>query len=260
MSRIFVTGDIHGDPFERFSFHTFPESRKLTRDDYVIVVGDFGCVWDKVESKEESYKLDWLNDKPFTTFFIGGNHENWDRLRDLPLIDAYGAKLAQIRENIYFIPNATIMDMHGRKIFFFGGAMSTDRGGLELNTFYPEEGKSWWRSEIPSKEEMLKGVNLLESVGSKVDIIITHTMPINSVNAFIEENGYHQVRAMDPTANFLSYVENHTKFGKWFCGHFHKNSKFGNVNCLYKHIVDIDNCMNYNVQSAFTDGLYHPLW
>ena len=32
--------------------------------------------------------------------------------------------------------------------------MSTDRGGLDPNIFYPEEGKDWWRGEIPTHEEM----------------------------------------------------------------------------------------------------------
>lgn len=38
--------------------------------------GDFGGVWNG--SPEENYWLDWLEDKPFTTLFISGNHENYD--------------------------------------------------------------------------------------------------------------------------------------------------------------------------------------
>ena len=43
----------------------------MTKDDYVIVLGDFG-IWDN--SKRENYNLDWLEDRPFTTLFISGNH------------------------------------------------------------------------------------------------------------------------------------------------------------------------------------------
>ena len=67
-----VTGDIHGDP-RRFSVDSFPEQKEMTRDDFVIILGDFGLVWSN--SKEEKYWLDWLNDKPFTTLFVDGNHE-----------------------------------------------------------------------------------------------------------------------------------------------------------------------------------------
>ena len=38
---IFVTGDCHGD-YRRFSRENFPEQKKLTKSDYVIIAGDFG--------------------------------------------------------------------------------------------------------------------------------------------------------------------------------------------------------------------------
>lgn len=48
----------------------------MTKQDYVIICGDFGGVWDG--SKREKYWLDWLEDKPFTTLFVSGNHENYN--------------------------------------------------------------------------------------------------------------------------------------------------------------------------------------
>ena len=59
---IFVTGDCHGD-FQRFSRKHFPQRRHIGRDDYMIVAGDFGGVWNG--SSEERKKLDWLDEKPF---------------------------------------------------------------------------------------------------------------------------------------------------------------------------------------------------
>lgn len=50
----------------------------MTKDDYVIICGDFGGVWD--EGKMETVLLDWLDSKSFTTLFVDGNHENFDRL------------------------------------------------------------------------------------------------------------------------------------------------------------------------------------
>lgn len=71
---IYITGDIHGDP-TRFSKEAFPEQDTMTKEDYVIICGDFGLVWDKEESKNERYWLNWLQNKPFTTLFVDGNHE-----------------------------------------------------------------------------------------------------------------------------------------------------------------------------------------
>lgn len=38
---VFVTGDTHAC-FNKFSTKRFPEQRQLTREDFVIVCGDFG--------------------------------------------------------------------------------------------------------------------------------------------------------------------------------------------------------------------------
>ena len=53
-------------------------------NDFVVICGDFGGVWDPClaefgETPAERYALDWLEEKPFTTLFVPGNHENYDR-------------------------------------------------------------------------------------------------------------------------------------------------------------------------------------
>ena len=60
---VFVTGDTHGDWINRLNVDSFPEQKEMTKDDYVIICGDFG-IWDN--SKREKYNLGWLDDKPFT--------------------------------------------------------------------------------------------------------------------------------------------------------------------------------------------------
>ena len=45
---IYITGDIHGDT-KRFSQANFPEQKNLTKDDFVIVLGDFGVTVKGVE-------------------------------------------------------------------------------------------------------------------------------------------------------------------------------------------------------------------
>ena len=77
---IYITGDCHAN-FGRFSTDIFPEQKEMTKGDYVIICGDFGGVWDKgEESPREKWYMNWLEDKPFTTLFVDGNHENFDRL------------------------------------------------------------------------------------------------------------------------------------------------------------------------------------
>ncbi|MFR6682955.1 MAG: metallophosphoesterase [Dorea formicigenerans] len=82
---IYITGDCHRN-FERFNTRNFPEQKEMTKDDYVIICGDFGGVWNKDgESKMETSVLDWLDGKAFTTLFVDGNHENFDRLYAYPV-------------------------------------------------------------------------------------------------------------------------------------------------------------------------------
>lgn len=79
---IYVTGDTHGDWISRLNSNAFPEGKTLTKDDYVIICGDFG-LWH--DTKEERYNLKWLSEKSFTTLFACGNHENYDRLYQYPV-------------------------------------------------------------------------------------------------------------------------------------------------------------------------------
>ena len=47
---LYVTGDCHAD-WHRFTLSEFPEQKELTRDDFVIVCGDFG-IWHKNKKED----------------------------------------------------------------------------------------------------------------------------------------------------------------------------------------------------------------
>ena len=48
---IYATGDLHGNSL-RFQPQYFPEQSEMTKDDYMIVCGDFGCVWNGDKSDD----------------------------------------------------------------------------------------------------------------------------------------------------------------------------------------------------------------
>ena len=124
---IFVTGDCHGD-FRKFSTSAFPEQAEMTKEDIVIICGDFGAVWDADgERPSETYWLGWLDRKPFTTVFVDGNHENFERLsRDFEIVDFHGGKAHRLRDSVYHLMRGEIFDFEGRRFFAFGGARSHD--------------------------------------------------------------------------------------------------------------------------------------
>ena len=74
---VFVTGNLHGSlGMHRLDSKRFPEGTSLTKDDYLVVAGDFGLVWDF--GAEELWWRDWLEARPWTTLFVDGNHENFE--------------------------------------------------------------------------------------------------------------------------------------------------------------------------------------
>lgn len=87
---ICATGDTHGN-FERFQPEYFPEQAEMTKEDYMIICGDFGGLWDG--RKKDNRNLDWLESLPFTVLFVSGNHENFDLLEKYPVEEWNGGKV-----------------------------------------------------------------------------------------------------------------------------------------------------------------------
>ena len=239
MNRLFVTGDVHGSLAngKQLSSEAFPAGKTLDRDDFVFIAGDFGCIWNNVPNAEEAYHLNWLSNKPWTTFVIGGNHENWPRLHALPREEAFGVSLGVIRPNVWFVPNGTVLTIAGSRIFVMGGAMSTDK-------MHRTQGVSWWPEEIPSVNEMNFGIDNLEKCNWEVDYVITHTMPTDDIAIFRDVMGvpwhWEKDRETDPTAKYLQHIAELLKYKKWYCGHFHVEQQFKYAHCLYKSVVRLN--------------------
>ena len=152
---IYITGDCHGD-FKRFNTRNFPEQKEMTKKDFMIVCGDFGGVWNKKEeSKQEIKTLDWLEEKPFTTLFVDGNHENFDRLKEYPEERWNGGKVHRIRPSVFHLMRGQVFQLNEKKIFVFGGASSHDIDGGILET---EDGRK--QKECPEPTDILRDAKI----------------------------------------------------------------------------------------------------
>lgn len=246
---IYVTGDIHGNP-SRLSTDIFPEQKEMTKEDYVILLGDVGLVWDyKGESKNEKYWLDWLETKSFTTLFIDGNHENFSRLNSYEVSEFCGGNASFIRPSVIHLKRGQVLNLQGKKFFTFGGAKSHDisDGILELgdkrikewdknyNKMFRVNGVSWWREEMPSQEEMDEGICNLQKENNKVDYILTHCPPTSVLKQM--NNNY----GSDYLTDYLQAIKENIKYKKWLFGHMHvnKNYQWDKAACLYEQIVRI---------------------
>jgi len=246
---IFITGDTHGD-FTRFKTDIFPEQKQMSKEDLVIVCGDFG-LWH--DTPEERYWFDWLENKPFTTLFVDGNHSNFDRLYQMPVSDWKGGKVHFVRDSIIHLMRGQVFEIDGKKFFTMGGASShdIDAGILEPDApdfqsrrkkldrrlaLYRVNHVSWWKEELPSDEEYETARRNLEACGWKVDYIISHCCP-NSVMDIIG-GGMYQT---DRLTAFFEEIKQRCDFDCWFFGHYHDSRAImRKYAMLYEQIIEID--------------------
>lgn len=229
---VWATGDTHGG-FQRFTRENFPEQAGMTKDDYVIVAGDFGGVWSGNE--EEQKKLDWLEGLPFTALFVSGNHENYDLLSKYPVEEWHGGKVQKIRPHVIHLMRGQIFELEGCTFFTMGGASSHDiRDGIlepdtpdfeerywmlrRMRAMFRVNHMSWWAQELPGEEEYAEARRNLERASHAVDYIITHCAPSS-----IEDRLSNGTYAHDHLTDFLEKVRERTKFRYWIFGHYHDN-------------------------------------
>lgn len=249
---IYITGDCHQD-FERFNIDVFPEQKEMTKDDCVIICGDFGGVWNRnEESSREAKLMDWLENRPFTTLFVDGNHENFDRLYAYPVEKWHGGKVHKIRPSVIHLMRGQVFEIDGKSIFAFGGASSHDIAGGILEPDDPDFKKkkkkldqgwypyrvnhvSWWKQELPSEEEMQEGIENLAAHDNKVDFIVTHCCASSTQNLL--GGGLYKT---DILTEYHEKIRQNTSFKKWFFGHYHDNR---NVNIeeilIYEQMIRI---------------------
>lgn len=223
---VYVTGDTHADlDISKLNSKSFPQQNDMSKDDYVIICGDFGLVWDG--SRREIYWQNWLADKNFTTLWIDGNHENFDILREFPLIDRFGGKVREVAPGIFHLDRGQVLTINNKKIFVMGGARSHDK-------MYRKEHISWWKEEMPSKDEMERAICSLESNNWTVDYVLTHCAP-RSIQTMIAD--YYE---NDELTGFLERIRVDLNFKRWFFGHYHIDKQLNEqFVALYDNIIQI---------------------
>ena len=224
MSRIFITGDTHGDiDFHKLTTDMFPVEG-LTRDDYVIICGDMGIVWG---GNSDNYMQKWWTSKPWTTLFVDGNHENFHKLYEYPVEMWHGGKVHRITPSVYHLMRGQIFDIDGYSFFTMGGAASHDKWARKLNV-------SWWEEELPNEQEMAEARRNLAAVDNRVDYIITHSLP-SSLLPFVVRSA-----EQDSATIFLEEIFNKVKYRHWYCGHYHEDVNLPfRISVMYQSIKEI---------------------
>lgn len=240
---LYITGDTHGfEDWEKINTDRFPEQKKLTREDYLIITGDFGGVWDAAET--DAYVQKAYNRRNFTTLFIDGNHENHDLLDKYTVETWHGGKVHKISDHIIHLMRGQVFTIDGVTFFTMGGAESTDKK-------YRKEGVSWWAREMPSDDEFEEALKNLSKVNFDVDIVLTHCAPegyigknmrpvFNSdISRLLAAN---MAGVVDRSGNRLTrfldelIIEHDLKFNHWYFGHYHRDMDWEKFSLLFSSV------------------------
>ena len=231
MNRVFLSGDTHGnlnldkvtDYFEDLALY----DDGLSKDDYLIILGDAGILWDGGTEDQDLQQT--LQDLPVTVLWLDGNHENFDLLDEYEEDIWNGGRVHFIADDIIHLMRGQIFEIGDWSFFVFGGGYSNDIG-----TRTP--GVSWWPEEMPSAEEYEEGQRNLEKHGYKVDYILTHTCP-ESIAKQMEPEQY---PGEEMLLKYLDKISNKTEFEEWYYAHWHRDEDFGRYHCLWNNIIELE--------------------
>ena len=137
---IFITGDTHGDV--DYSKLLKLKQRNLSHKDYLIICGDAAICWSIYDTAR---LLSLYNDIGCTILFVDGNHENFDMLNQMPLVEYKGALMHQIDNHIFHVL------------------------------------LSWWPDEEITRHDIDNAIANLDKVNNKVDYVITHCCDTHTV-------------------------------------------------------------------------------
>ncbi|MDD6826965.1 MAG: metallophosphoesterase [Oscillospiraceae bacterium] len=243
---IYITGDTHAEiDISKLSNRNWEESRGLTRNDYLIICGDFGFPFlptdfseieplspdNRSSRRTYHYWMEWLASRNYTVLWVDGNHDNHKFWYKQPVSEWNGGlvNIHPLAPNVIHLKRGEYYSIDGYTFWTMGGARSHDKLARIPDI-------SWWEEEIPSVYEMKYGLHNLYMHNNTVDFIITHAMP-----AVLQYPVCRCYYSSETTSEYLDKIYEETSFRYWFCGHYHEDidSRKDKIRVLYKDIVPI---------------------
>lgn len=231
---VYVTGDVHGGldlqkvvDWDKSFGHT------LSRDDHLVIAGDFGYPWDG--GAAEGSEMEWLESRSFTVLFVDGNHENYGYWMRQPCEEWHGGLVQRMRPGspVRHLCRGEVYELDGWSIFAMGGATSTDRD-LRI------PGESWWPQELPDERDLTMARARLDSVGWRVDYVITHTCGTRLLPRALYPDPSWQHPDRDMLTDFLDELDDRLSYHHWYLGHFHHDRDLdGCHTVLYDRIIEL---------------------
>ena len=260
---IYITGDTHGgiDASKVYS-KNFPNYKNCTKEDYLIVLGDWGYLYQYNPSDiETDDKFEHINNqnirnklilernkmnatftnRKFTTLVVYGNHDNYDRIKNFPIIDKFGGKVRKINESIFELMRGEVYNIDGFKFFVFGGARSIDR-----YTACRQEGINWWKEEECTYLEESIAIENLKANQNKVDFILSHTCDKSTLDKLSKMFNIY-IENYDNQNLFLEEIKKTVDYSIHCFGHIHKDLFVNDKEIVvYNKILNLEDLVSKN--------------
>ena len=230
MSDVYITGDTHGN-FNRI--FDFCKRYGTTAEDILIILGDAGInFW---QDSRDNWLKNKLSKTPITIFAIHGNHDvrPYDISTYKEIIWHNGIVYVEEKyPNILFAKDGEVYSIANKSVIAIGGAYSIDKD-FRIKNNWP-----WFSNEQPNDEIKKRVEDKLRFLNNKVDIVLTHTIPLKyePVEMFMKD--VDQSKVDKSTEIWLDKIENTINYSKWYCGHYHTNKYINKkVRILFEDIL-----------------------
>lgn len=228
---IYITGDTHGD-FERIIY--FSKMMNTTIQDVLIILGDAGLNYHLNERDEK--KKNKLKKLKLTVLCIRGNHEQRPEVLPKYRKRRWRGGVIYVERafpNILFAQDGSVFDLEGISAIAIGGAYSVDK------YFRLDKGMAWFDNEQLTTREKCRIERVLVSRQWKIDIVLSHTIPLKYEPREIFLPMIDQSTVDKSTETWLDYIEDKLMYSKWYCGHYHTKKTVDKVQILYDDYVEL---------------------
>ncbi len=228
----YITGDTHGD-FSRIE--QFCLENDTTAEDVMIILGDAGINY-HLDSRDRELKEE-LSQLDITLFCIHGNHEArpWEA-GDYDEKEWNGG-IVYVEEqypNILFAKDGEIYDFNGKSVIVIGGAYSVDKY-YRLNN-----GLMWFDTEQPDDEIKAYVEKQLNKADWSIDIVLSHTVPIEAEPVWNFIPGLDQSTVDKSTEQWLQRIYDNLDLREgWYAGHYHCEAEENGIRIMFEDYDEI---------------------
>ena len=132
--------------------------------------------------------------------------------------------------NLLFGTDGDIYNLDGTQTIVIGGAYSVDKFYRFANNW------GWWPDEQPSDEIKRKVENTLAARDWKVDVVLSHTIPLKYEPVEVFLSWVDQSKVDKSTEIWLDSIEDRLTYKHWYAGHYHTEKDIDQLTLLFESI------------------------